>query len=468
VGQTSDRAIGRRSAAALECAAAIAAATAIVAALDAATPITGLGVIYLLAVLFVAIRHGQVAALGTAFGSVLTLNFLFIDPRFTLKISESGDVVALAVFLIAAVVVGGLATVARQRAAEAEERARFAGAREREAAVLAAAASSLLAGVDVEAQLRSIEKSVGSSRAGLGVRVQLGPVPSPEPGESAIRLPTSAPSWLYMADAVSLPTEDRERFTNALAGLIDVALERERLDSQAAEAEATRRADVAKTALLHAISHDLRSPLTAITTAAGGLGDEDLSDTDRNELLSVIDVESARLSRLVDDLLDLSRIEAGAVNPNPDWCDLRDVITRAAAHVRGVRGDHPIELRLGGDLPLVHADTVQLERVFANLIENAIKFSPPGVAVKIGGIVVGERVVVRVVDRGAGIPRSQRTRIFEPFVRGREASGGSGLGLAICRGFVEANGGRIVLQTGTGEETSFAVSFPLVRQPAVA
>jgi two-component system sensor histidine kinase KdpD len=249
--------------------------------------------------------------------------------------------------------------------------------------------------------------------------------------------------------------------------LIDVSLEHELVREQSAIAEAARQADVAKTALLHAISHDLRSPLTAINTAVSALPD-DLSRSDRDELISVIEVEAARLARLVDDLLDLSRIQADAVNPNPDWCDLNEVVARAAAHVHSTFKDHPVELGLPLDLPLVQADSSQLERVFSNLIENAVKFSPPGGPVRVSGAVGSGRVTVRVIDRGRGVAPSKRAHIFEPFFRGRDAGPGSGLGLAICRGLVEANGGRIVLQSRSHEETSFAVSFPLVREPVAS
>jgi two-component system sensor histidine kinase KdpD len=456
----------RAGLAGLESLAAVGVSTGLVAALDTVTPTTGLSVIYLLAVLFVATRHGEVAALGTAVLGVLALNFFFIEPRYQLAVHDPDNVVALVVLLIAAVVVGRLATTSRERAAEAVRRARVAVAREREAAMLTAAASSLLEGADVETQLRSIEQSAGEAGASP-VRVQIGPVPTPEPGELAVRLSTSSrPAWLYLAKDSSWAKADQDRVAGALARLIDVAFERERLGAQAAEAETTRRAEVAKTAILHAISHDFRSPLTAISTAASGLKDDDISSVDRGELVSVIETEAARLSRLVDDLLDLSRIEADAVNPNPDWCDLRDVVARASAQVRSLRGEYAIELALP-ELPLVRADPAQLERVFANLIENAVSFSPPDTPVRVSGATAGERVVVRVMDRGPGVPRSERVRIFQPFVRGRDSSRGSGLGLAICRGFVEANGGRIVLQTGTSEETSFTVSFPIAHQPAV-
>jgi two-component system, OmpR family, sensor histidine kinase KdpD len=371
------------------------------------------------------------------------------------------------VFLIAAIVVGRLATVSRQQSAEAENRARLALAHEREARMLAAAASSLLDGAGIDAQLHNIQRSVGTEGPG-SIRIELAHAPSPAADELAVRLPTNGrPAWLYLSKELSWAKEDQRRIAQALARLIDVALEREHFSAQAAEAEATRRAEVVKTAVLHAISHDLRSPLTAITTAAGGLRDEDLLADDRAELVAVITDEAARLSRLIDDLMDLSRIEAGALDPRPDWCDVREVVVGAAAQVRAVHGDHAIDFALPAELPLVRADPVQLERVFANLIENAVKFSPPGLAVRVTGSASGSHVTVRVIDRGKGVPRSQRARIFEPFVRGREPGHGSGLGLAICRGFVEANGGRIVLQAGT-DQTAFAVSFPVVRQPTPA
>jgi two-component system sensor histidine kinase KdpD len=452
---------------ALECLGAVAVSSGLVAILDIFTPITGLVVIYLLAVLLLAIRRGEVPALATALLSVFTLNFFFIEPLHKLTISESGDLVALGVFLIAAIVVGRLATVAREQAEQAEERARVARVREREARMLAAAASSLLDGAGSEAQLHNIQTSAGADEQGH-IRVELSQAPSARAGELAVRLPTSVrPAWLYLSKDLRWTEEDQRRIAGALARLLDVASERERVNAQAAETEATKRADVAKTAILHAISHDLRSPLTGITTAASGLRDEGIPPADRAELVSVIRDEAARLSLLVDDLLDLSRIEAGAVDPQTDWCDLRDVAVSAAAQVRSRQGEHPIDFAMPAELPLVRADPVHLERVFTNLIENAVKFSPRDLPVRITASAAGGRVIVRVVDQGSGVPRAQRPHIFEPFVRGRAPGHGSGLGLAICRGFVEANGGSIALQAGP-EETAFAVSFPLVSQPAPA
>jgi two-component system sensor histidine kinase KdpD len=356
----------------------------------------------------------------TALLSVITFNYLFIPPRHQLAIAHSQDVVELVVLLIAAVVVGRLAAAGRERAAESESRARLATAREREASLVADAASAVAAGGAKSTQLQNIGQRVAVATGATRARMVSGP----------------------------------------LGRLLDVAVERERVAEQSAETEAAKRAEVIKTAVLHAISHDARSPITAIITASSALGASGLTPEERHELTDVIGSESARL---VDDLLDVSKIEARAVEPRADWCDLRDVVASAAAQVV----DGPaLGFGLPPDLPLVRADAAQLERVFSNLIENAVKFSPSGAPVRITGGTSGGRVTVRVIDTGRGIPPQHRARVFEPFFRGRGATDpGSGLGLAICRGFVEANGGKISLQTGTDRGTSFAVTFPVPRQP---
>jgi two-component system, OmpR family, sensor histidine kinase KdpD len=406
----------------LDALAAIALASLAVAALEGLTSAANLRVIYLLAVLFVAIRRDEATAIATAVGSVLALNFFFIEPRHQLRISHSEDVVALGVFLVAALVVGRLAARSRERAEQAESRERLARVREVEARLIARVASEVLAGANIEDRLPQIAADTTDESGRPLIRVDLRPVPATAEDEYAVRL----------------STEQR--------------------------AEAARRADVAKTAVLHAVSHDFRSPLTAITTAASGLREGELSERDREDLVNVVETESQRLARMVTDLLDLSKIQANAVDPRADWVDLRDVVGGAAAQVRAAGLEHPVAIELPDDLPLVQADASQLERVFSNLIENAVRFSPDGVPVRVSGGTGAGRVTVRVTDRGRGIPAAQRSQVFEPFYRGRDSGGGSGLGLAISRGFVEANHGRIQLSTSDG--TSFAVSFPVARQPA--
>ena len=454
--------------AAVEVAVATAAASLAVALLEGVAPVVGLGVVYLLAVVFVAIRRGEVAALATAAVSVVVFNFLFVEPRYRLAISHSEDLIALAVFLVVASVVSRLAAAARARAREAQERASEAQRHERVSNLLAEVASLLLGGGTAERDLAAERSPLSAAFATAGLRVSLSPVPTAREGELSVSLAAGSRSgWLYAERESGWDKEAVERLRDPLGRLFDLALERERVAERSAEAEAATRADIAKTAVLHAISHDLRSPLTAITTALTGLRDAGY-DRDREELLSVLDEETERLNRMVTDLLDLSRIEAGAVHPQTDWCDLRDVVGSALAEARARRGDHPVELRLSEDLPLVRADAAQVERVFANLIENAIKFSPDGAPVEVSASVGGSRIIVRVSNRGRAIPQSQRRYVFEPFFRGREGATGAGLGLAICRGFVEANGGQITLQSPREGGAAFAVSFPLSPQPSIA
>jgi two-component system, OmpR family, sensor histidine kinase KdpD len=441
----------------------VAVATGLVALLDEVAPVTGLGVLYLLAVLFIAIRRGQIAAIATAILSVLALNFFFIEPRYRLTIADDRNVAALVVFLIAALVVGRLAAMARRQADEAERRALLAAAREREAMIVAQAASSMLTGESVKTQV----ERVGEGSGPRPVRAALAAAPAATEGEIAIRIPSSRPGWLYGRPDAGWDRESLKRLAQALARLIDLARERDRLAERSAAAEAARRADAAKTALLHAISHDLRSPLTAITTAASGLRQTAITAEDRDGLLGAIEAESDRLARMVDDLLDLSRIEVGAVDPRTDWCDLLDVVARSVEDVVARFGERPFQIDLPPNLPLVRADAAQLERVFSNLLENAVKFSPQESPVRVSGGPGGGRVTVRVTNDGPGIPRARRAEIFEPFVRGGDRQG-SGLGLAISRGLVEANGGEIGLQTSAGQGTTLAVSFPLVAQPAEA
>jgi two-component system sensor histidine kinase KdpD len=447
----------------LEIVVAVGVATAAIAALQSTAPAAGLGIVYLLAVLTLAIRRGELAALITSILSVLTLNYLFITPRYRLTIGHSQDVVELIVLLIAAVVVARLAALARQRAAEAETRARVATAHEQEAELLADTAAAILTGESLAAQLDSVGHRIAAASGADEARVVLDP-PVTRADELALQLPSrSRSAWLCVSSKQPYDEALIERVTPPIAALIDVAVQRDEALRRTAETEAAKRTEAVKTAILHAISHDLRSPITAIATAGSALRSSGTTARERSELIAAIEGESTRLAKLVDDLLDMSRIEAGALAPQADWCDLHDVAVSAAGRFHG---KHPIEFSLPSELPLVRADATQIERVFSNLIENAIKFSPPDAPVEIRGGAGPALVTVRFVDHGRGIPLEHRAHIFEPFFRGRgSADGGSGLGLAICRGFVEANGGQITVQSDIGRGTSFAVSFPVVAQP---
>lgn len=249
----------------------------------------------------------------------------------------------------------------------------------------------------------------------------------------------------------------REEANRALAELEALTRERDRMQAEAVEAEALRRSDELKTALLRSISHDLRTPLTSIIAGGSALGSGSLTEGERAELSAAIVGEGNRLSRLVENLLDMSRLEAGKAEPHREPVDLAEVLDAARG---GVAGSESIRLAIDSDLPMVNADAAQLERVFANLLENGVRYGD-GRPVSVRSRLLDGNIVVRVVDQGPGIPESEWERIFEPFQRGDSANTGSGLGLAIAKGFVEANGGKIGIESLPGQGTSFVVTLPL-------
>jgi two-component system sensor histidine kinase KdpD len=218
-----------------------------------------------------------------------------------------------------------------------------------------------------------------------------------------------------------------------------------------------------KTALLRMVSHDLRSPLTAIITAGHAVQSDSISADDRRQLGGAIVEEAERLAHMVANLLDLSRLQAGAAEPRRVEVGIDELLEMAT---RGVRDD--VELRVASDLPPILADPAQLDRAFANLLENAVHHAA-GRSVQVRAAAVGERMVVRIVDQGRGIPAAERERIFEAFERGSGAGerSGTGLGLAIAKGFIEANGGRIAVESVPGMGSSFVATFP-VHHPARA
>jgi len=249
----------------------------------------------------------------------------------------------------------------------------------------------------------------------------------------------------------------REEADRALAELEELERERDRMRAEAIEAEALRRSDELKTSLLRSVSHDLRTPLTSIIAAGAALDSPSATPAERHELSEAVVEQGQRLSRLVENLIDVSRLEAGKAEPRREPVDLPGLL-EAARHSIGPRGE-VVRLALDTDLPALSADPTQLERAFANLLDNAV-IHGEGEPVLVRSRLVGPRLVVRIVDRGPGIPEGERERIFEPFYRSGAGSGnGSGLGLAIARGFIEANGGEVEVESLPGQGSSFVVSF---------
>jgi len=437
--------------------AAVGIVTMAIALLDDHVPVLSLGVLYIFAVLPVAVLWGLWFALPLAVACMLAFNFFFLPPTHTFTLREGENWFALAVFSATAIVVSELAASARRRAATAEQR-------ERESAVLAALATELLRGREIDEELDDI---AGRAAAVLGVpaaTIDLG-----SPGRRDVGYPLEAAGrrvGSITTEGVEPNLAVRRRFLPALAALLAVAVEREALEREALEAETLRRSDLVKTALLRAVSHDLRSPLTGIRTAVGALRSEtlELSEQDRRELLETIDLDSDRLSRLVADLLDLSRLEAGAAAPEPEIWSLDDLV-RASVDASGSKP----RVSVAGESALVRVDAGQFQRVLANLIENAVKFSPNTGVVHVRTTATRKEAIVRVVDQGPGIPEADLERVFEPFYRGPgDERAGAGLGLAIARGFAEANGGRVWAESRPGQGATFALALPVAEVPALS
>jgi two-component system, OmpR family, sensor histidine kinase KdpD len=422
-----------------------------------------LSVVYLVAVIFVASLWGLWLAIATAIGSALAFNFFHIPPTGRFTINEGENWVALVVFLIAAVVVSALADQTRKAALEAEQR-------RREADLSAEMARTLLRGKDLRASLPVASQRLAAALGLPSAAIELTAV---EGDDRRLAFPLrEGGTWLgtlvvpASADEATL-RRVQERVVPSLEALLAAALERDALLSDVVETRALRRSDVLKTALLRAVSHDLRTPLTAIMAAAEPLGAPTIDDAERRELAAGVQFEAERLSRLIDQLLDLSRLEADAVQARPEWVSLDEVLRAAVDHVTT-----PAEFKLSiaDPLPLVRADAAQLERAFANLLENSARHAG-GHPVSVRARQVGNRILVRIVDRGPGIPTTQLERVFEPFYRsGNDRTGhrGSGLGLAIARGFLEVNGAKVWAESLPNQGTSFVVELPLEPVPAEA
>jgi two-component system, OmpR family, sensor histidine kinase KdpD len=416
---------------------------------DVAAPVS-LGVVYLLGVLLVSIVWGARLGIATSLVSAAAFNFFHIPPTGRFTIADAENWVALAVFLVVAAAASSLAEAARHRAQEAEQRGREAG-------LAAELARVLLGAPDVPAALAPAAQRIAQTLGLASCRLVLEAVGDDE-RSAAIPLMRGE----ERVGTLLVPRGDREAaeaVRPALEALLAAALERERLTREVVETRALRRSDEIKTAVLRAVSHDLRSPLTAIVTAAEALASPSIGDEDRRELAAGVTSESARLARLVDKLIELSRLQSGAAEPHRDWCSIEEIL-REAAISAGLPAER-LKLTVDRDLPLILADAGQLERAFANLLENAARYSDDH-PVSVRARVSGGRLLVRIVDRGPGISLADQERIFEPFFRGGDRrEGGSGLGLAIVKGFVEANGGQVRVESLPGQGSSFVVALPL-------
>jgi two-component system, OmpR family, sensor histidine kinase KdpD len=416
-----------------------------------------LSVVYLPAVLVIAAYWGLTLGLLTSIGSAAAFNFFHLPPTGHFTISDSRNWVALVAFMLVALVVSTMAELARGRAVEAERR-------RREADLAATLARELLAGERTQDALRATARRLAEALGLSSATLELGEVAG---NDRHVAVPLASARAQPIATLLvprDIPTETmarvRSQVAPALAALVAVGLHRDAAQAEAVETAALRRSDELKTALLRAVSHDLRTPLTAIVTAGHALGSGSLTGEEREQMSAAVVEEGERLSALIDKLFDLSRLQAGRLEPRRESVSIEEVLLAAEDALPSGAGH--VQLVVDPDTPPLVADAAQLERVFANLIENALRYSSDQ-PVRVSVRQVGGRVVVRVTDRGPGIPDSEQERVFEAFYRGSDShrSPGSGLGLAIAKGFVEANGGTIAVESLPGQGTSLVVTFPV-------
>ena len=411
--------------------------------LEPLAPIVSLGVLYLFAVLPVAVIWGLPFAIPVSVVSMLAFNWLFLPPTHTFRLADSENWVALAVYLLTAISVSGLSARARRRAAEAEQR-------RREAALAAEVSALLLENRDVEPCLDTIAARTAALLGSGNGRIELGSGSPGEPDAPAHELVVGdrVVGRLFLDSGARTDRESTARVCSTIGSLLATAV----------DAEALRRSDAVKTAVLRSVSHDLRSPITAIMTASDVLEDsgDALTHAEREELHSSIRLQIQRLDRFVANMLDLSRLQAGAASPVPELWTVDGLIARALEAIGPENAR--IEVSVPEDSPPVSVDAAQLEHALVNLLENALKFSSVTDPVELRAESAGPEVILRITDHGPGIARDERASIFEPF-----HGSGSGLGLAIARGFVQLNGGRLWIESDPGRGTTFALAFPAVR-----
>jgi len=432
--------------------------------------------LFLLQVVAAAALGGAGPALAAATVGFLLANWYFTPPLHRWTIGEPQSLIALLVYLVVAGVVSWfVATVARRSAevararAEAETLARVAGASADEDP-LGPLARQLLAAF-AQQGVAVLRREGEPDSPGLRWTVEAGagdPVPA-TPVDATETLPLGEDTVLALVGP-RLPAEDRH-LLSAFTAQLGAALTRRRLQEGAAQAARLARADELRAALLAAVSHDLRTPLASIKACVSSLlqDDVDWSEEAVAEFLATIDEETDRLTGLVANLLDMSRLQAGALTLHRRPVGVEEIVPAALSSLGDrARGD-VVEVGVAETLPRVDADPALLERVLANLIDNALSWSPPGVPVRVEAGGVPGAVHVRIVDRGPGIPAAERDRVFLPFQRlgDRSSGAGVGLGLAVARGFTVAMGGELTVEDTPGGGTTMVVVLPTSPGPEI-
>ncbi|MGW7449388.1 ATP-binding protein [Kitasatospora sp. NPDC054795] len=445
------------------------------------TAIGGLGLstdmlLFLSLTVCAALVGGLLPAIGSALVASSVLNYYFTPPLHTFTINEPQNIMAVAIFTIVGISVASVVDLAARRTQQAARS-------QTEAQTLSALAGTVLRGAPngdgvLTALMEQVRETFGQESAALLERpdplapwvpvATAGPRPPERPEEADVDVPVGDSLALVLRGRV-LPGADR-RLLGAFAAQAAVVLERRRLAREAAEARREAEGNRIRTALLAAVSHDLRTPLAGIKASVSSLrsADVDWDPEDEAELLAGIEAGADRLDHLINNLLDMSRLQTGTVTPLIQETDLDEVVPFALGGV-------PLEsvrLEVPETLPMVRADGGLLERSLANLVENAVKYSPDGVKVLVKADELRQpgrpaRVELRIVDRGPGVPEEAKEKIFAPFQRYGDAPRGAGvgLGLAVARGFVEAMDGTVTAEDTPGGGLTMVVSLPVVDRP---
>ncbi|MDJ0463216.1 sensor histidine kinase KdpD [Streptomyces sp. H27-C3] len=411
-----------------------------------------------------ALLGGLRPALASAAVGSLLLNYYFTPPTHTLTISDPKNIVAIVIFFAVAVAVASVVDLAARRTHQA---ARLRA----ESEILSFLAGSVLRGeTTLDALLERVRETFAMESVALLERTSdiepwtcagsVGPKPLGRPEDADVDMPVGDNMALALSGRV-LPAEDR-RVLAAFAAQAAVVLDRQRLVGQAEDARRSAEGNRIRTALLAAVSHDLRTPLASIKAAVTSLRSDDVawSDEDEAELLAGIEEGADRLDALVGNLLDMSRLQTGTVTPLIRETDLDEVVPMALVGVPG----ESVHLDIPESLPMVAVDRGLLERAVANIVENAVKYSPDATPVSVAASALGARVELRVTDRGPGVPDDGKERIFEPFQRYGDAPRGSGvgLGLAVARGFVESMGGTLTAEDTPGGGMTMVLTLKAV------
>lgn len=457
---------------------------------------------YLLAVVAIAIRYGRGPSVFVSVASVAAFDFFFVPPYLTFAVADTQYLLTFLVMLIVALVISGLTLRTRRQAESAqhrEQRTSALYAMSRELAQtgaledLVAIAARHIGDVfdaetavflpDADGNLRvswkeggvSIdERDLALSRwafehlqpAGLGTaRPEAArAVYLPLPGHRGPLGVVSVRPRRRDAFATPEPLRQLETFVNQTA----LALERARLADEAQDARVRAETERLRNSLLTSVSHDLRTPLAAITGAATTILDSGtpLDQRTQQELLESVRDEAERLNRLVQNLLEMTRLESGALQLRRDWHPLEEVVGAALGRLSKALGARRVSVSLPPDLPLVAIDDVLIEQVLVNLLDNAVKYTPADSAIRIIATATDRKVTVEIADHGPGLPKGEEDRVFEKFYRAApDGRRGAGLGLAICRGVIQAHGGRIWAQNLPEGGVAFLFTLPLTEAP---